>query len=135
MRVLLADDHALFRNGCRMMLEELNSGVIVDEATNLGEALGLLEGSSDFDLVILDLVMPGMDSISSINKMRKLAPDVPLVMLSAFERPSDAREALRLGAAGYIPKSFPKQVIMRALELIKACIRSRRRPCPTVYRP
>ena len=70
------------------------------------------------DLVILDLVMPGMESVTSIDRLRKQSPDVPLVMCSAFERAADAREALRLGAAGYIPKSSPKPVIMKALELI-----------------
>jgi DNA-binding NarL/FixJ family response regulator len=118
MRVLIADDHVLFRSGCRLMLEELQPGVDVIETADLGATLSCLEANRDIDLVILDLVMPGMESVTSIDRLRKQSPDVPLVMCSAFERAADAREALRLGAAGYIPKSSPKPVIMRALELI-----------------
>jgi DNA-binding NarL/FixJ family response regulator len=62
--------------------------------------------------------MPGMESGSGVAQLRKLAPAVPLVILSAYERPSDARAALAVGAAGYIQKSSPKQVIMRALQLV-----------------
>jgi DNA-binding NarL/FixJ family response regulator len=118
MRVLIADDHVLFRSGCRLMLEELEPGVEVIETADFGGALSSLETNPDIDLLIIDLVMPGMESVTSIDRLRKLAPDVPLVMCSAFERAADAREALRLGAAGYVPKSSPKQVIMRSLELI-----------------
>ena len=118
MRVLIADDHVLFRSGCRLMLEELEPGVEVIETADLGATLDCLEANGDIDLLIVDLVMPGMESVTSIGRLRKQAPDVPLVMCSAFERAADAREALHLGAAGYIPKSSAKPVIMRALELI-----------------
>lgn len=100
------------------MVEELEPGVEVFEAGDLKTTLDVLEEHPDMDLLILDLVMPDMDGGAGVSRLRKLAPAVPLVILSAYERPSDAREAFGMGAAGYIPKSSPKQVIMRALQLV-----------------
>ncbi len=118
MQILIADDHALFRSGCRLMVEELEPEATVYEANDLKSTLQVVEDHADLDLLVLDLVMPGMESGSGVSRIRKLAPAVPLVILSAYERPSDARGALAMGAAGYIQKSSPKQVIMRALQLI-----------------
>ncbi len=118
MKVLLADDHAVFRSGCRLLVEDLESEVEIHETADFTQTLEYLKTHTDIDLVIIDLVMPGMNSVNSLTRLRKLVPDVPLVILSAYERTSDARAALNIGAAGYIPKSSPKQVILRALQLI-----------------
>lgn len=100
------------------MVEELAQGATVYETGDLKGTLEVLEGHPDLDLIIMDLVMPGMETGSGISKLRKLAPAVPVVILSAYERPSDARDALAVGAAGYIQKSSPKKVIMHALQLV-----------------
>lgn len=118
MLILIADDHALFRSGCRLMVEELEPEATVYEANDLKSTLEVLKEHPDLDLVILDLVMPGMESGAGVSRLRKLAPALPLVILSAYETPSDARAALAMGAAGYIQKSSPKKVIMRALQLV-----------------
>jgi DNA-binding NarL/FixJ family response regulator len=118
MKVLLADDHGLFRSGCRLLVEELEPGAEIHETADYPQTLEYLKAHPETDLVIIDLVMPGMNSVNSLTRLRKLVPDVPLVILSAYERSSDARQALNLGAAGYIPKSSPKKVILRALQLI-----------------
>lgn len=118
MQILIADDHALFRSGCRLMVEELESDVTIYETSDFQSTLETVEQHPDLDLVILDLVMPGMESSAGVQHLRRIAPAVPLVILSAYERPSDARRALSEGAAGYIQKSSPKKVIMRALQLV-----------------
>ncbi len=100
------------------MVEDLEQGATVYESKDLKSTLQALEEHPDLDLVIMDLVMPGMESGSGVSQLRKLAPAVPLVILSAYDRPSDARSAFAMGAAGYIQKSSPKQVIMHALQLV-----------------
>jgi len=120
LRILLADDHALFRAGMRHVLRELDGSVVLLEAKDGAEALSLLTHDSRLDLVLLDLAMPHMDGLGGLAALRQRAPGVPIVILSASESAHDMRTALDAGAMGFIPKSARAEVVLGALRLILA---------------
>ncbi len=118
MKILVADDHALFREGLRHLLARLDAGVTVVEARDGRETLSLAATEPDLDLILLDLAMPGMDSFAGVREIRARWPSVPLVILSASEHPRDVRAGLGAGAAGFIPKSSTGEVMLSALRLV-----------------
>ncbi|MGB5081661.1 MAG: response regulator transcription factor [Burkholderiales bacterium] len=120
LRILLADDHALFRAGMRHVLRELDASVVLLEAKDGAEALSLLTHDSRLDLVLLDLAMPHMDGLGGLAALRQRAPAVPIVILSASENTHDMRAALDAGAMGFIPKASPAAVVLGALRLVLA---------------
>lgn len=117
-KILLADDHALVREGLRHVLCRLDSEIVIIEAANCNEALQTAERHTDFDLVLLDIAMPGMDGLKGLERLRERLPSTPIVMLSASEDASLVREALQRGAQGFIPKSSTGNVMLSALRLI-----------------
>lgn len=120
MRVLIADDHSLFRQGCKLLLQEIDPKVDIVEAGDFEEAQAALSGKVSYDLVLLDLRMPGMAELEGIRRLRNMIPTAPLVILSALDDPYYAQKAMEYGAAGYIPKSSNHSVIASALKLILA---------------
>jgi DNA-binding NarL/FixJ family response regulator len=120
MRILLADDHDLFRAGLSMVLQGLGEGIDVTQAASLSEAIAYADEFPEFDLALLDLNMPAMQGISGLRKFRQQFPGIPVVMVSASDSPADAQQALDAGASGYIHKSSPPQVVLSALQLVMA---------------
>ncbi|HVO15826.1 MAG TPA: response regulator transcription factor [Alphaproteobacteria bacterium] len=120
MKLLVVDDHPLFREGLRSVLDALGSDVKVTEARDFSEALTALQPGADFDLILLDLRIPGMDDISGIKQLRDRAPDVPVVVVSALEDRRVVAEAFQHGAIGYIPKTSNSEVMINALKLVLA---------------
>ncbi len=120
MRVLIGDDHALFRKGLELQLKELDPSVAVLNARDFAEVMRLAENEKSLDLVLLDLGMPGVDWRQAIATLHKQFPDLPVVVISADDQRSHILEALDCGAAGYIPKSSEGSVMLRALELVLA---------------
>lgn len=120
MRILLADDHPLFREGVKPVLEKLDPDVVVLEAFDYPTAFDAMHGASEVDLVLMDLYMPGMSGIEGITRFRATFPDVPLVVLSASEQVEDIQRLLAAGALGYITKSSPSETILKALRLVLA---------------
>ncbi|MGE5546792.1 MAG: response regulator [Solirubrobacterales bacterium] len=121
MKVLLADDHALFREGIRLVLESLVEGPIeVVEASSYVQALAVLRGTGGqrFDLGLVDLNMPGMDGFSGISAISRAAPDLYMVVISASEDPHDIRRALDAGAMGYITKSSSSGAMMDGIRSV-----------------
>jgi DNA-binding NarL/FixJ family response regulator len=119
-KILLADDHALFREGVKQLLARLDPHVRVIEAANGAEVLHAARAQQDFDLVLLDLAMPGIDGFAGLAAFRAHAPSTPVVVLSASEDTADVRAALDGGASGFIPKSSASEVILGALRLVLA---------------
>ena len=119
-KVLIADDHALFRDGMKHLLARLADEVTVLEAGNCGDALATIESDPTIDLVLLDLVMPGADGFTALETLTSKPSAVPVVVLSASERREDMRRALDAGALGFIPKSVTTGVMLSALQLILA---------------
>ncbi len=120
MRVLIADDHSLFRKGCKLLLQEIEPKVQIVEAGDFKEAQTVLESKDNFDLILLDLRMPGLGEIEGVKRLRQLAPATPLVVVSAHDEPYYAQKVMDSGAAGFIPKSSNPSVISSALKLILA---------------
>lgn len=117
--IVIADDHPLFREALRQTLEASPS-VVVSEAGSLDEAVGLIEGDRDIDLVLLDLKMPGVQGFSGLIYLRSQFPHVPVAVVSASEEPPVIRRAMGLGASGFIPKTLQvarmKEAVRRVLD-------------------
>ena len=117
-RVVIVDDHPLFRNALKQALGSAFPSMKVDEAGSLDQVNALLERDSDYDLVCLDLKMPGVQGFSGLVYLRAQFPAVPIVVVSGSEEAPIVRRALDLGASGFIPKSTPAEAMRRAFELI-----------------
>ncbi len=118
MKLLLVDDHALFREGLRLLLVGLDSDVEVEEAEDCARALERVAARS-YDLILLDLKMPGLGGLDALDAVRDAAA-VPIVVLSGEDDPTTVRAAIERGAMGYIPKSSTPQVLIQALRLVLA---------------
>lgn len=119
MNILLVDDHPLFLEGMRGVLQKLNDVVSIHTSGSCEEALALAGVDSDaFDLVLLDINLPGMSGLDGLQQIRHQLPATPLVVLSASEDRSKVLRAIELGAKGYIPKSSTPDIIITALQLV-----------------
>jgi len=119
MKILIGDDHVLFREGLRRLLEQLRDNATFAEASNFDELLDMAASKDDaYDLVLTDLRMPGWPGFSGIGMLRERQPNAKVVVVSASEAQADVREALENGAAGYIPKSSSVKIMLSALDLI-----------------
>jgi DNA-binding NarL/FixJ family response regulator len=104
-RVLIAEDHALMRDGVRLILEEAEGIELVGEARRGNEVLPAVTRTKP-DVVLLDLRMPGMDGLAVIDQLREQRADVKVVVFSALDQPEQIEGALRRGAHGYIVKTI-----------------------------
>lgn len=120
MRILVCDDHAVFRSGLRMIVSDLADEVELIEASDAAQALAIVDENDDLDLVLLDLQMPGMDGRAGLRRLRASHPGIPVVIVSASEEPSVMRETLESGASGYIPKGASGAEMLAALRLVQA---------------
>lgn len=118
MRVMLIDDHALFRRGLRLMLRELMPEADVSEADSCAAAIDMAD--SAFDLVLLDLNMPGMQGLSALDAIKPVFKQCPVVVVSGEDSPTLIRTAIQDGAAGFIPKTSEPEVMQAALRVVLA---------------
>jgi DNA-binding NarL/FixJ family response regulator len=105
-RVVIADDHPLFRGALREALSGLFDHLEMVEAGSLDEVTGLLEQGAEVDLILLDLTMPGVRGFSGLVCLRAQYPSVPVVVVSANDDPSVIRRCMHFGASGFIPKTL-----------------------------
>lgn len=119
MHILLVDDHALFRGGLKSLLQELGAGLVLDEAGNCSQALERVAGRR-YDLILLDLNMPGLNRLDALAALREAAPDAPVVVLSGETDSDLVRATIERGAMGFIPKSATPAVLIEALRLVLA---------------
>ncbi len=120
-RVLIADDHPLFRGALVQALTGCLNEAEILQARDLPETLASLGQREDIDLVLLDLHMPGNQGLAGLASIRCHFPAVAVVVVSANEDPRVIRRALDHGAAGFIPKSTGLDEMTRALEAILDC--------------
>lgn len=118
-RIIIADDHTLFRVGLKQMLRSFAGIEVVHEATNAAEALAAAS-AGDADLIILDLTMPGASGTSLIEQTRKARPDLPILVLSMHDEPGTVRRALQAGASGYITKGSSPETLFTAVTRVGA---------------
>lgn len=118
LRIVIADDHPLFRDAIRLALSDIRAadGLEIIEAASADEAKSLAASHDDLDLLLLDLRMPGMDGLSGLLELRRLHPSLPIAVVSAADDPKVMRDCLAFGALGFIPKSYRRQEIARAIE-------------------
>jgi len=117
-KVLVADDHAVFRQGLKLLMEARGFAREVLEAADATEAQGLADGHGDLDLAVLDLYMPGIENLAFLRTLRAERPDLAIVVLTASEKRHDLRQAIDAGATGYIPKAFAITEVLGALQRI-----------------
>lgn len=118
MRILIIDDHPLFRESLREHVEDCCPDASIREVGSVAEALAVLAEYDDFGLITLDVSLPGMDGISGISPIRQLTPATPIVVMSGIGDASKAHAALTRGANGYISKSTGGRELRNALHLI-----------------
>jgi DNA-binding NarL/FixJ family response regulator len=119
MKILLIDDHPLLRGGMRYLLRSLDADLEMDEASDGAQALDLVT-TRQYDLVLLDLKMPGMNGMDALGALRNAIPGTPLVVLSGEEDPAMVRATIDGGAMGFIPKSSTPELLIQALRLVLA---------------
>lgn len=119
-RVIVVDDHPLFRAALKQALAGTFAGMTIEEAGSLDQVNGILSSGKDYDLVALDLKMPGVQGFSGLVYLRSQYPSVPVVVVSASEEPQVMRRALDLGASGYVPKSTPVERMRQAFAAVLA---------------
>jgi DNA-binding NarL/FixJ family response regulator len=119
-RLVIADDHPLFRGAMREAVSGLFGGSDIGEAGSFDEVARLLERGSEVDLILLDLTMPGVRGFSGLMYLRAQYPSVPIVIVSANDDPTVIRRCMEFGCSGFIPKTLGidemRAAITRVLE-------------------
>jgi DNA-binding NarL/FixJ family response regulator len=116
-KVLIADDHAVFRRGLRETLADTLSKITFGEARTAQETLDCVR-RQDWDLVILDISMPGKSGLDILNDLRRLRPKLPILFLSMHPEEQFARRALKSGAAGYLTKETVPEELKVAVQRV-----------------
>jgi NarL family two-component system response regulator LiaR len=129
-RVMVVDDHAIVREGLRTFLEMLPDIELVGEAANGEEALAVAERVKP-DVVLLDLVMPVMDGIEAVGRLRAQSPGVKVIALTSFSEDDKLYPAIKAGASAYLLKDVGPQELAEA---IRAAARGEMRLHPEVTR-
>src|SRR3990167_4704887 len=118
-RILLADDHSLCRAGLKQLLEQHDDIRIEAEASTGGEVLEQLR-HQEYDLLLLDISMPGVSGSDLIGRVRTRCPQLPILVLSMYNEPQLARRKLKAGAAGYITKDTDAAMLVSAIRKVAA---------------
>lgn len=126
-RVLLADDHLIVRQGLKQVLGDPANGqpeiAVLAEAASGPEALAqveALQGPAGLDLVLLDIAMPGLDGLEVLQQLRRQWPALPVLMLSTYPEKQYAVRCIKLGAAGYLNKSADPDDMVAAVRKVAA---------------
>lgn len=118
MKILFADDHVLFREGMRYVLQQLSDEAEILEAGNFQDALKLAEQHPELELALLDLHMPGSDGPKSVSYFHQRYPHIPVVVVSGEEASSNMEKVMNYGASGFVSKSATAQTMLGALNLV-----------------
>ena len=114
-RLVIADDHPLFRGALREAVSGLLAKADIAEAGTFEEVAAFLDRGTDVDLVLLDLAMPGVRGFSGLMYLRAQYPSVPVVVVSANDDPAVIRRCMEFGASGFIPKTLGIESIRAAV--------------------
>ncbi|MDQ7839414.1 MAG: response regulator transcription factor [bacterium] len=116
-RILIADDHTLMREGLQTILETQPDLRVVGLAATGAEAVAQVQALHP-DLVLMDVRMPEMDGVEAARRISEIAPQVQVLMLSAFDDDVYVIEALKAGAVGYLLKDFPSEELIKAIRTV-----------------
>ncbi len=117
LRILIADDHPLFRDGLRVLLEAMPDLLVVGEAATGDEVLALADELRP-DLVLMDLKMPGIGGIEATRRIVQARPSARVLVVTMFEDDTSVFTAMRAGARGYVLKDAQKQDMLRAIRAV-----------------
>jgi len=117
-RLVIADDHPLFRGALREAVSGLFPQVDIAEAGAFEEVSRILDRGGEIDLILLDLTMPGVRGVSGLMYLRAQYPSVPVVIVSANDDPSVIRRCMDFGASGFIPKTLGVDVMRDAIAIV-----------------
>lgn len=117
-KVLLVDDHALFRDGMRYVLQQLAEEVEIFDCGSFSQGVQLALAHPDIDLALLDLDMPDSNGVSSLHLFHQRFPDIPLVVAADSEQHDDIENVMNLGAMGFISKVAPSKTMLSALRMV-----------------
>ena len=120
MKFLIADDHELFLQGLQFILGQEYPQAEIVSAKNYTDIFAVLSVQKDFDLILTDLAMPGDDWLDAIGKIHKMCQETPIVIISAVFEPEILQKTYNLGVSGYVSKSFSKDLIIGAINLVLA---------------
>lgn len=113
-RIIVADDHAIYREGLKQVIESTIDMTVVDEAVNGQELLNKVQ-NNDYDMVILDITMPGRNGLDVLVELKNIRPKLPVLVLSMHPEEQFALRAYKSGASGYLTKSSPSAELLDAL--------------------
>src|SRR5574343_194390 len=115
LKLLVVEDHALVREGLVRLLGQVEPGVTVQEAADFETALNVLDDEGEFDLVLLDLALPGIDGFAGLDILRRRYPAMPVAVVSAFDDVPTITRVMNLGASGFIPKAYSGEALLNAV--------------------
>lgn len=115
-RLLICDDHPPIRTALRLLARQVDPTSDVTETGNAHDLVEVLRGRRDFDLLVLDLQLPGMSGLSVLSEVKQLRPELAVLVLSADENPQSVDAALQAGASSYLFKSASETVLFQALK-------------------
>jgi DNA-binding NarL/FixJ family response regulator len=114
-RLVIADDHPLFRDALRQAVASVIPSAKIDEAGSFEDLTALLERDAEVDLILLDLTMPGISGFSGLIYLRAQYPAIPVVIVSASDDVETIRRSVDFGASGFIPKRFGVDTLRDAI--------------------
>lgn len=118
-KILIADDHAIVREGLKQIVAEEAGMKVTGEAKDAFELLDLI-GINDFDVVVLDINMPGRSGLEALKDLKKIKPDLPVLILSMFSEDQYGLRALKAGASGYLKKvSAPTELVTAIKRIVE----------------
>jgi len=120
LKLLVVEDHALVREGLVGLLSQVEDGVHVFESADFESALSVLDSEGDFDLVLLDLALPGIDGFAGLDILRRRYPAMPVAVVSAFDDQPTVTRVMNLGASGFIPKALNGERLLLAVRDVLA---------------
>ncbi len=120
LKLLVVEDHALVREGLVRLLAQIEPGAMVMESADFESALAILDGDEEFDLLLLDLALPGIDGFAGLDILRRRYPAMPVAVVSAFDDTPTITRVMNLGASGFIPKAFSGEALLSAVREVLA---------------
>jgi two-component system invasion response regulator UvrY len=116
-RILIADDHTIVREGLKQIVAETSDMVVADEASNGHEVLNKAL-NNDYDVIVLDITMPGIQGLDVLKRIREQRPRLPVLVLSMHPEEQYALRVIKAGAAGYLTKESASDELIKAIRKV-----------------